>query len=334
MRYSPEFYERHAPGARRSASVIVPLVLALVGPRSVVDVGCGSGTWLSVFRELGVDDVVGIDGEWVDGEALEIPPELFVVFDLTEPVRLDRRFDLVVSLEVGEHLAAESARTYVDSLVSLGPVVLFSAAIPFQRGTHHVNEQWPGYWAGLFADRGYAAVDCVRKSVWDDERVDWHYAQNTLLFVCRDSAPASASLARELEVADSRQLALVHPRKYLAEIERARELVPTIEDLAALVPAGETFVLVDHDVIRSDVVATRRAIPFLERDGRYWGPPADDASAIDELERLRGAGAMFAVFAWPAFWWLDHYRGFRRHLEARYRCALRNDRLLAFDLRS
>jgi hypothetical protein len=45
------------------------------------------------------------------------------------------------------------------------------------------------------------------------------------------------------------------------------------------------------------------------------------------------AGAGFIVFAWPAFWWLDHYAGLHRHLRAHFRCVLENDRLVVFDLR-
>jgi hypothetical protein len=73
-------------------------------------------------------------------------------------------------------------------------------------------------------------------------------------------------------------------------------------------------------------------VPFLERDGVYWGPPAGDLEAIAELERLRQAGADFVAIAWPAFWWLDHYAGLREHLAARYACVARTDRVVVFDL--
>lgn len=108
----------------------------------------------------------------------------------------------------------------------------------------------------------------------------------------------------------------------------------TTQDIAALIPQGETFILVDEDQLGSMVTAGRRAIPFLERDGQYWGAPPDNETAIRELERLRQAGASFIVFAWPAFWWLDHYAGLHRHLRSRFRCVLENDRLVMFDLRS
>lgn len=109
------------PGSARSADVIVPLVMELVAPSSVVDVGCGLASWLAAFAHFGVPRIFGVDGPWVDESALRIPPDRFLAADLTQPLRLDEHFDLVVSLEVGEHLPADAADTFIDSLVALWP---------------------------------------------------------------------------------------------------------------------------------------------------------------------------------------------------------------------
>ena len=58
------------------------------------------------------------------------------------------------------------------------------------------------------------------------------------------------------------------------------------------------------------------AVLFMESGGAYCGPPPDDASAIAELERMRAAGATFAVIAWPSFWWLEYYPGFATRLRS------------------
>jgi SAM-dependent methyltransferase len=213
--YPKGFYAAQEPDSIRSAELIVPIVTGLTHPKSVVDVGCGTGTWLSVFQEFGVQDIVGIDGEWVDPRSLRIPPERFQTADLSEPLRLGRSFDLVMSLEVAEHLPASSAPTFVDSLVNLGPVVVFSAAIPQQGGTHHVNEQWPDYWVRLFEARGYRVIDCIRRRVWNNPEVQWWYAQNTFVFALDAYLRESPTLLGERENTHLSQLALVHPRKYL-----------------------------------------------------------------------------------------------------------------------
>lgn len=105
-----------------------------------------------------------------------------------------------------------------------------------------------------------------------------------------------------------------------------------VKEIAALPRPGEPFVLVDDAAWELGPVAGRQRIPFLERNGHYWGRPSDDAVAISEMERLRREGASLIVFAWPAFWWLEHYAGFHRHLRARFSCILNNDRLIAFNL--
>jgi hypothetical protein len=106
-------------------------------------------------------------------------------------------------------------------------------------------------------------------------------------------------------------------------------------DIRLLIPAGESFILVDGNEWGSEIAADgRRSIPFLERDGQYWGQPPDDATAILEVERLRKAGAKFIVFGWPAFWWLDYYGGLRDHLSSNYDRVARNSRMIVFDLRS
>jgi glycosyltransferase involved in cell wall biosynthesis len=108
-----------------------------------------------------------------------------------------------------------------------------------------------------------------------------------------------------------------------------------IQDLIAIVPPGEPFVLVDNDAwTTTEALAGRPRIPFLECDGQYWGSPPDDDTAIRELGRLRHSGANFIVFGWPAFWWLDYYTRFDRHLRSTYQCIRADDRLVVFDLRT
>ena len=104
------------------------------------------------------------------------------------------------------------------------------------------------------------------------------------------------------------------------------------KEIATLIALEDIFILVDQQQFGSEVTAGRRAIPFLEQKGEYWGPPPDDSTAIRELERLRKSGAKFIVFGWPAFWWLDYYSELNHYLCSNYRILLQNDRLIVFDL--
>jgi SAM-dependent methyltransferase len=213
--YDPSFYTHHVERARRSAETVVPLLLDRYRPRSVVDVGCGLGAWLAVFREHGIDDVLGLDGEYVLRNDLEIPRSSFRAADLAQSISVGRGFDLALSLEVVEHLPAERAAPFVRMLTELAPVVVFSAAIPMQGGTGHVNEQWPSYWVSEFEALNYVALDFIRPAIWSDRNVDYWYAQNLLVFVDEDALPALPLLAAERERTRSSQLDVVHPSLYL-----------------------------------------------------------------------------------------------------------------------
>jgi SAM-dependent methyltransferase len=216
--YTRTFYEELRSGAKRSAEVIVPLVVDLLHPRSVVDVGCGDGSWLAVFRRLGVENVLGIDGDYVEHDLLQISQEQFHAADLSRPLVLPRTFDLAVSLEVAEHLPKECAAVFVESLTRLAPAILFSAAIPFQGGVHHVNEQWPDKWGDFFRKLDYFPVDCIRRRIWQNDTVDWWYAQNILVFAHATFLQESATLKAEFEQTNPDQLRLVHPRNYLEKL--------------------------------------------------------------------------------------------------------------------
>ena len=339
--YTEGFYQQHRERSLRSARVAVPLIVDLLRPRHVVDVGCGTGLWLAAFRECGVADVLGLDGSWVEETTLAIPRDAFRAADLRRPITIDRTFDLAICIEVAEHLPAEAAHTLVASLTRLAPLVVFSAAIPYQGGTDHVNEQWPDYWVEHFRQCDYVAIDPLRPQLWDDPRVEYCYAQNILLFVRRAFLDQDQGLRQRLLTPAPGSRALVHPRQYLETVDVLRTVQRISAAVCSLIPPGHTFVLVDDAYLGTleqrfgvEVAPGRRAIPFLERDGQYWGAPADSETARTELDRLRRAGATFVVFAWTALWWLSHYADFARHLRTHFPCVHDDDRLVVFDLQA
>lgn len=237
--YDPTFYAAQADGSQRSAQRIVPVVQEWVDARSVLDVGCGVGTFLSVFAARGVTDIQGVDGDYVPRDRLRIDPARFRPQDLATPLDLGRRFDLVMSLEVAEHLPDEAADRFVESLCRHGHTVLFSAAVPRQGGTHHVNERWPSYWIPKFAARGYEVFDVIRPAVWDDDTVEYWYRQNCLLFADAEGQAASPRLA----AARGEGLVpgapdVVHPALFLsktaqeAAVAQARSILETFRRLS------------------------------------------------------------------------------------------------------
>ena len=180
--YSHDFYDYIDSGSRASARTIAQLMLQQLKIGSLLDVGSGHGAWAAEWLKAGVADVVAVDGHYVDVAQLAIPVQSFVSHDLAQPLDLKRRFDLVQSLEVAEHLSAEHAGDFVDSLIRHSDVVLFSAAVPNQGGEHHVNEQPPEYWRRLFAERGFEVFDWVRPRLAGQRQVKPWYRFNSFIY--------------------------------------------------------------------------------------------------------------------------------------------------------
>lgn len=220
MNYSKHFYKYCDSEARHSAEEIIPILLETIAPDSVVDVGCGLGSWLSVFNQYGIQDILGIDGGFLDKKTLVISESNFIEQDITRPLSIDRKFDLVVSLEVAEHLPPASADTFVESLCKLGDIVLFSAAIPYQGGTHHVNEQWQDYWVRAFQRRGYIVVDYIRPKIWNNKKIAFFYTQNLLLYIKKNKLKNYPLLTEYVSDNNWKQICIVHPQQYLEAIER------------------------------------------------------------------------------------------------------------------
>lgn len=180
--YNQEFYLDNRIGSVRSASKIIPIIMNDMEVKSVVDVGCGTGTWLAQFKKNGIEDIYGFDGEWVDKEMLMIPKEKFEIKDLNEEIQLNRKFDLAISLEVAEHIEEQNADKFVKTLTNLSNFIVFSAAIPFQGGVNHINENWQQYWIDKFKTYGYVVSDVVRRKIWGDNDIEMWYCQNILVF--------------------------------------------------------------------------------------------------------------------------------------------------------
>lgn len=188
--YTKSFYELQKKQNIKSAEKIVPIIKKLLFENAehdkltVCDVGCGSGNWLYVFKKYGFK-VTGIDrNPYMDRGMLE--KDEFVQYDFesgkNKKPPLEDRFGLVICLEVLEHLPEKYADNMIDLLVNCSDYVLFSAAVPLQGGTGHVNEQWQSYWVKKFEKKGYILCDCIRPLIWDDDEITFFYRQNIMLF--------------------------------------------------------------------------------------------------------------------------------------------------------
>ena len=233
--YDDRFFDYIETGARQSALATIkalePLMPSL---QSVVDIGSGQGVWAKAFLDQpSINDVIAVDGDYVNRDRLHIPVESFVAHDLTTPLDLKKRFDLVVSLEVAEHLPADVALAFIETLTRHSQRVLFSAAIPGQGGEHHINERPLSYWRELFGQRGYQAFDAVRPTIVENKAVEPWYRYNTMLYVHQDAiASLPAEIARTAldQAQDIEELAPASWRLRCALLRRLPR--PAIEALA------------------------------------------------------------------------------------------------------
>jgi SAM-dependent methyltransferase len=194
----------------KGAEIALPYLLEGDAPCSMLDVGCGIGTWLKAARNMGIVDIFGVDGVEIPREQLLFSNELFRRQDLTEPWTLGRRFDVVLCLEVAEHLNKNIAPILVQSLIKHTETIIFSAASPGQMGQHHVNGQWPDYWQQQFNNCGFVCSDHIRWKIWNQKEIEPWYRQN--LFVARRNEEMAGKEDRIKPVIHPEMLINLNPR--------------------------------------------------------------------------------------------------------------------------
>lgn len=217
--YDADFFQTLAIESLPSAKVIAKIACDLFQPRSVIDLGCGVGAWLAAFQELGLKDILGIDGDYVNPERLLIDRANFRAIDLARPFQISEKFDLAVCVEVAEHLPARCSKQLVQALTRAAPLVLFSAAIPGQGGVGHVNEQWPDYWRTLFAAEGFTMFDPIRPRIRDNQAISWWFRQNVVIFASRQAVKKFDTLAAE---ADAESIEWIHISAVRNALQRNR----------------------------------------------------------------------------------------------------------------
>ena len=237
--YSDDFYKSQIEGSYKSARRYGERLASVYRSLSVVDVGCGRGTWLKAFKDCGAEKVVGLDGPWNSASNMIDPSIQFHAVELNLPIVFegDERFDLAMSVEVAEHLHEASAKGFVASLTRLSDVVLFGSAFSSQGGTNHVNEQPHTYWAKLFETHDYAPYDCFRPAFWGDVNIEFWYQQNVFLYVKRSSSLVSPlKSASHSPMENIAFMDCVHPSLYFAKLGQIKRRVDVKRIVHSAIP--------------------------------------------------------------------------------------------------
>lgn len=205
--YNRTFFEDEGATAKTSSQIVLPYILDKLQPNTIVDFGCGTGEWLYVAKQYDcVKKVVGVDGDYAKDVTVLDPGE-FIAKDLNGAINLNQQFDLAISLEVAEHIIQDCAKIFIENLTRHSDIILFSAAIPYQEGKHHVNEQYPSYWQKIFKSYGYTVCDCIRNVFWNNDDVEIWYRQN-IMFYCKEEL--KDELQKKFD-SDEQIIDMIHP---------------------------------------------------------------------------------------------------------------------------
>lgn len=133
-------------------------------PQTVLDAGCAMGLLVEALRDLGVE-AYGVDlSEYAISQVREDIRPYCAAGSLADPLPdcLPRRYDLVVSMEVLEHIPEEEGKKAVANLCAITDQVLFCSSPDDTEEPTHVNLHEPSYWCGLFAEQGFFAAGEVK----------------------------------------------------------------------------------------------------------------------------------------------------------------------------
>ncbi|MGV6826932.1 MAG: class I SAM-dependent methyltransferase [bacterium] len=241
--YIPGYHNIKHHGSIATAEIVLPMLFKLRNITSVIDVGCGSGSWLAVAKQLGAQHLLGVEGEWARSwtkEELPLTEFELITQNLEDRLQINQTFDLLISLEFAEHLPARRADSLIADLCQLSDCILFSAAIPGQGGIRHLNEQWQSIWAERFAVQGLYPIDFVRPEIWANDTLPFWYRQNIVLYM----TPAALSKIDEQlrpEFARAENLDVVHPDLFKlnsAIVERIRPLLRWLRSMKKFLTFG------------------------------------------------------------------------------------------------
>ncbi len=306
----------------------IELYFHLVRHGSVVDIGPGEGKYGRMLRRVQPNiKLIGVelDAEYVERYKLrEVYDEIWVL-DAAELMNApDRIFDAVIIGDCIEHMRKSIGLDLLNFLVYRSKIITVKFPLQMLQNAWqgHKTEAHISVWSEhdfrgmdhLFAERNFICLAIIRGYL--NQTMEWVPPTVTQRF-------GYANMA-EFYAKDPSRLSL-------ADVESRRENL-SLSEIRSTIPSG-VIILVDELQTRLASDGERRTLPFLEKKGEYWGRPADDQQAISEIERMRRSGCSHIVFAWPAMWWLDYYRGFKDYLCSNYNCVLHNERLVAFDLR-
>lgn len=296
---------------------------------SVLDIGAGEGKYGEMLRRVQPKTkrvAVELDADYVEEYKLrDLYDEVWGADAADLMNHLDRVYDAVILGDCIEHMRKSVGLDLLNVLVYRSRIIIVKFPLQMIQDSYqgHKSEAHISVWSEhdfrgmdyLFAERDFVCLAMVRG-----------YLNQTMEWI-------PASVMQRFGNASMGEFYARDPKRLAAADVQSRRQGSAVSEIRTIVSSGATYILVDELQTRLADDPEHRTLPVLERNGEYWGLPADSQEAIREIERMRQSGCTHIVFAWPAMWWLDYYREMTEYLRTRKRCVLENDRLTIFDLR-
>ncbi len=187
-KYNDKYYERHFAQYRKWENKIGEYLYEELKPNSVLDLGCGVGSYLEGFLNAGCKNLLGIELSFSDVEKyiVEDIRSHIIEGDVTTSLNLNRKFDCVISFEVGEHIAPYGTEKFIDNLILCSDrYIILTAAPPGQRGTGHINLRSKDFWIESIVSKGFLyREDLVEKYrvKWKEFNVEKYILNNLMVF--------------------------------------------------------------------------------------------------------------------------------------------------------
>lgn len=177
------FYGSEAKSYISAKEVVGELNKLLPKINSLIDLGCGMAAFAKIFQENGVKEITLIDHPSLDVSNCLIKDNFqFIPCDLDNYLPLQLKADLVICTEVLEHINLKRSIEILDYIVSCTDIVIFSAAIPKQGGTGHINEQHHKFWIDKFKERGFEYTDSFKAHIIKNKKIHFYLRQNLFIF--------------------------------------------------------------------------------------------------------------------------------------------------------
>jgi SAM-dependent methyltransferase len=184
MKQETFLFENTVNSSKSAEIIFSELWPYLKNSNSFIDLGCGMGAWSKELEKRGIVNFKMFDHPSLDPSQVLIKnKENFIPINLEKELPALSNVDLAICIEVLEHFKLNRALELLDFLTDSSDLILFSAAIPNQKGVGHINEQRHSFWHNEFNKKGFKFFDGFKSKLFKYENeIRFYHIQNLFIY--------------------------------------------------------------------------------------------------------------------------------------------------------